>query len=387
MAVKKVAIKILIIIMCILLLMFNVSIFSKNTSDSKKMYILSTRETENNYELPGYNWGECIDIFMNTENIDVINVDIAVDFETFDFISFDKQLNKNDYVLIQLGNIYSQATSENYKRIEKIPDIYSEWIKDIRNKNAVPIIITPNCANYDESSPMYKYYNECSDISVKWAEENDVPVVDLTQMLYGVFNAIERNNGKHIVDTFFVIDKHSENYINRFVFNYCGAVFVSGFVAETLRDNVSVVSEHIMPKFSEDDFPKISRGEFVRQILELADNVTINESDDINDKDYYMKMGRDIGIVFGGDDGNFYTDKEIEIGEACAIADRLLQINGIILEKEEASSFWLGLYGVNDYAMDSVRRFYSVVYTGLNYDGFYLTSIYGIYDILYNELN
>ncbi len=383
---KKIIITI--IIVCVLLFIFKVSTFCTGINN-KKIYILSASISEDSYVLPAYNWGECIHDYIDTEQIDIVNVNIEPNFEIYDFISFDKQLRKNDYVLIQLGNIYAEPTRCDFDRIDKLYDVCNEWIKDIKDKNAIPIIFTPNYINNDKSSSLNEYYNVFSNIVVKCAEENNVPVVDLTQITYDAFNSIEKNFGEQYIKSLYVIDKDCENQINRFVLNYCGAVFVSGFVAERLS-SIDSISKYVNQQIVVENLPKISRGEFIKQLLQIAniESGTTNYNKSIsNINDYYMKIAIDIGIVSGSEDGNYCTDCEITIDEACAIADRLLQFKGIVRNKEDVNPFMLKLYGVDDYAVDSVSRFYSVAERGLNYDAYYLMSIYGIYDIVYNDLN
>ena len=83
---KKIIITI--IIVCVLLFIFKVSTFCTGINN-KKIYILSASISEDSYVLPAYNWGECIHDYIDTEQIDIVNVNIEPNFEIYDFISFD----------------------------------------------------------------------------------------------------------------------------------------------------------------------------------------------------------------------------------------------------------------------------------------------------------
>lgn len=363
-------------------------------SGHRTMYILSTGAPQEEYILPKYNWGECLYNFIDTSKLDIVNMDIDTNFiNSPKYIEFVKQLKKNDYVLVQFGNIYNEPNRMSINEIENIKSIYNNCIKDIKKTEAMPVIITPNYVTNNNSKVIKEYYNTFSKISIKWANENDIPVIDLTKMTSDTVEHIKNNFGDQYLNSIYAIRKNDlyKNY--KYVLNFCGAVFVSGFVAESLL-NVDEMEKYIQ-KISSDTLPYISRKQFIKQLLEITGDKKLGlENKVFNDirseKAYidYILTAKGMGIVYGSTDGNFYPDRKITIDEACVIADRLLQSKGIVLDKNLANSklHMLLLYGVNENAMDSVCRFYSVAEKGLNYDVYYLMSIYGIYGIVYENL-
>ena len=125
---KKVAIIIIIIVIAIIFVFKVINFCTESAyteAGNKRMYILSTKISEDNYVLPAYSWGECLCNYVDISHIDIVNINIGNDFENYDFIEFDKQLNKNDFVLIQLGNIFEMPTKEDFDSINGLYKIRS----------------------------------------------------------------------------------------------------------------------------------------------------------------------------------------------------------------------------------------------------------------------
>lgn len=87
--------------------------------------------------------------------------------------------------------------------------------------------------------------------------------------------------------------------------------------------------------------------------------------------------------------------KESRGRDACIIADKLLQKNGIYLAENE-SEFYIGferefykhhVKNYKEYGEESISKFWDTVKIGIYSEDFQLPAIYGIYYIVYDELN
>ena len=374
-------------IFIVLFVCSNVFIMLIGANTNNKIYILSTSAPEDEYVLPKYKWGECISNFVDTTKLDIINIDANICFiNSKEYKEFISKLKRNNYVLLQFVDIYDEFSEDDFNTIQKLNSVYSNCVKDIKKVGAVPIIITPEYINKSESEVKNEYYENIRNSILKWANEKNVKVVDLTEITSNVFDGIVNNFGKQYLDSIYTKSKS-----NRYAFNYCGAVYVAEFVTESLSQ-MEGIKEYVK-EVTTDVLPHISRGEFIKQLLEVTGESTLVPMNEVfndvkKDSKYavYIETAKVNGIVYGSTDGNFYPDRNIQIDEACVIADRLLQTKGILLNKSLTNEYMLKIYGVDKYAIDSVSRFYSVAEKGINYDAYYLMSIYGIYNMVYDYL-
>lgn len=117
------------------------------------------------------------------------------------FRSIQKKLKKGDYVFIQLGHneVYTQwegvgSTVSEYKTY------LIDYIKKIRSKKAIPVLITPPPVN--TSGKYVPYVPQYRTAMISVGKKYKVPVLDLGKKSAGYFNLI----GKKQVRTMYVKD-------------------------------------------------------------------------------------------------------------------------------------------------------------------------------------
>jgi lysophospholipase L1-like esterase len=122
-------------------------------SNSKKVRLFmagdSTMQIYKEDETPQRGWGQCLPAFFDTSRIEIINEAVG-GRSTKRYKNegrWDKlvaQLQKGDFVIIQFAhNDASKNKPERYTPPDDYKQYLIDFVKDVRSKNAVPILCTP----------------------------------------------------------------------------------------------------------------------------------------------------------------------------------------------------------------------------------------------------
>lgn len=112
----------------------------------------------------------------------------------------EKNLQEGDYVFIQFGH-NDEAKEEKYKdRYTPIPDYKTNLIKFIiesRNKQAIPILITPvTRMKFDKAGNIEETHKEYSAAVWKVSKQYNTPVIDLDKMSRDLLQKFGKENSK-----------------------------------------------------------------------------------------------------------------------------------------------------------------------------------------------
>ncbi|MFL5738991.1 MAG: rhamnogalacturonan acetylesterase [Flavisolibacter sp.] len=89
-------------------------------------------------------------------------------------------MNEGDYVLIQFGHNDEVKTKASYTTEQEFSDNLARYIREARNKKAIPILITPVARRkYDASGHVQGTHDVYSQLVRNVAKQNDVPLIDL----------------------------------------------------------------------------------------------------------------------------------------------------------------------------------------------------------------
>lgn len=364
-------------------------------TENKKMYVISEKIPQNDYIIEGYNWSECISMYMDTSkiSIEVIYIEDLVDDK--DYNEFINEINRDDIVLIQTGNLYRDPQKKDIENIDKQEENEDRYVKDIKNKGAVPIIVLPDYAINDESTYLYEYFDKYCEMCKDVAGRNEIYYIEgankqeLDALSYEGLKKADEENYKIL----YAIIRNGENKeVSKYIPNFAFAAYHGIFIAV----NLAKIDEFKDIVVDEINYNKVTRGEFVKQLLliagedeEKSEEYIFNDVSSENKYYGYIARAKSMGIVLGDNNNCFKPNENIDLGDACVIADRLLQKRGIYLPdddkfyKETAEA----LFTIKEYAGNSVTRFFTTVSLGMYLEPYYIWSIYGIYYIVYDELN
>ncbi len=137
---------------------------------------------------PETGWGECLQSFFDPQQVRVKNY-AKNGRSTRTFISEGlweallEQIHKGDYVLIQFGhNDESKEKVDRYTSPEDFRTNLTRFIKDVRERNATPILLTPLMRRrFDAEGHLQDAHGEYPDIVRSVAAEYKTPLIDMHQ--------------------------------------------------------------------------------------------------------------------------------------------------------------------------------------------------------------
>lgn len=366
-------------------------------TENKKMYVISEKIPQNDYIIEGYNWSECISMYMDTSKISIEVIYIEDLADDKDYNEFLNKINKDDIVLIQTGELYRDAKKEDIENIDKQEENEEKYVSDIKNKGAVTVVVLPSCVSSVESYNLNKYCELYKEMCKRVAQNKEVYFIEVADQLRldRLFGSSE-NDQKAKGMFAYIQDNNNCSYVP----NYCFSNVNANIIATQLQ-NIEEIKSYVA-EYPDEMLPQITREEFVKQILVIAgENEEKNGgtvfNDVLNENEYYgyISRAKSMGIIVGDNNNCFRPNESIGISDACIIADRLLQKNGIYLAENE-SEFYIGferefykhhVKNYKEYGEESISKFWDTVKIGFSLENFKLPAIYGIYYIVYDELN
>ena len=90
-----------------------------------------------------------------------------------------------DYVLIQFGHNDQKITdSPRYSSPEDYCRNLCEYVNEVRQKGATPILLTPICRRYYDENGPYHCHGEYPAMAKKAAELTECPIIDMEQLTF-----------------------------------------------------------------------------------------------------------------------------------------------------------------------------------------------------------
>jgi len=167
-------------------------------------YTLDEGYMQKKYPITG--WGQVFQQFLKKDNLKKLKQLIKSDsalvidkakggrstrtfFEEGRWKEVLSTLEKNDLVLIQFGhNDAAKDKPERYVDIPRYKDFLRMYVKETRDKGALPILITPVTRNYPwKDGKLGSAHGEYPQAVKDVAQELNVPVIDLTSLSAAFF--------------------------------------------------------------------------------------------------------------------------------------------------------------------------------------------------------
>ncbi len=267
----------------VLIIIGGMSVKTAKAQDSISVYMVgdSLVQTYKEDFRPQAGWGQMLPDFFE-EDVTFINKAIG-GRSTGNFLSQGrldevlKDLKKGDYVLIQFG--HNDATVNNEDRYVSVPDykvnLAQHFIKPIREKGAIPILITlVNRNDYNETSGEFNQsFKEYVNAMKEVAKETDTLIVDLNKLSIDFCNEVNKTYGKGATDDLIYLHaeagifsgNHIAGVTDNTHLNEYGAKMIARLLALELKEMKLVgFSEKYKPINEENNLP-----EKVKNIIQI----------------------------------------------------------------------------------------------------------------------
>lgn len=212
--------------------------FAPQKKKPVKVYLIgdsTVADYTGNYDEKGYmterypiaGWGQVFQPFMRSDSLskirNIIKADsvVVVDkakggrstrtfFEEGRWAEVYKALQKNDVVMMQFGhNDASESKPERYTSIQGYKEYLRLYVKQTREKGALPILLTPVNRNYPwKDGKLSNVHGDYPQAVKEVATELNVPLIDLTQRSVDHFTS----KGKDYVSSHYFMNLPAGKY-------------------------------------------------------------------------------------------------------------------------------------------------------------------------------
>ena len=164
------------------------------------------------------------------------------------------KLKKGDYVFIQFGhNDQSKEKVERYTSPEAYRANLVRFIRDVREKKAIPVLLTPVMRRrFNEQGEFYDSHGEYPDLVRAVAEENRVPLIDLHRKSERVIKQYGVEGSKPLF--LWLKPEENPNYPmgvqDNTHFSPQGAEIITGLVVEGIREQKLGLAKFLKKKGS-----------------------------------------------------------------------------------------------------------------------------------------
>ena len=106
-------------------------------------------------------------------------------------------LHAGDYVLIQFGHNDEVITKKTYATPDEFSNNLDRFVKDVRSKNATPILITPVARRkFDSSGNIIDTHQQYAQLVKDVAKKDDVALIDLNKLSMELLQQTGAENSK-----------------------------------------------------------------------------------------------------------------------------------------------------------------------------------------------
>ncbi|PHQ28138.1 rhamnogalacturonan acetylesterase [Leeuwenhoekiella nanhaiensis] len=141
---------------------------------------------------PWASWGQFISAYLTDEIVVSNQASSGASLASFNGSRFDKilsQLKPDDFVIIEFGHNDEKIKGEGNGAWGLYTNLLTDFIRRIREKQGIPILITPTQRRAFEGAKLKETHGDFPDAMRKVAQQEEVALIDLTRMSTAMYEA------------------------------------------------------------------------------------------------------------------------------------------------------------------------------------------------------